>query len=177
MAATNITVTSADVFLAEVWSRKSFKAAEFATEIADTVNRSFEAEMKFGDVLHIPVISNMTAGTKSADTAVAVEAITETKTDVSINVHKYVAFRLERIVAVQANQNLMEQYTAKIGYPLQRAVDSGIAAIFDTLATTVGTLGVELTWDDYRTAWQKMREAGVGEGNLNGGSVTWMLSP
>jgi len=172
----NITTTTSDVFLKETWASDAFEAAQFARVIADRVNRSAEKDMKMGDTYHKGVRSNMTANNKAAGTNVTFEAITETKTDLSVNTHKYVAFQVDRIAQVQADPDQMKMYTDGIGYPLERAVETSLSGIFDNLSVTVGTPGSDPTWDDWRQAWQKLREAGVGEGNITG-DVSWVISP
>jgi hypothetical protein len=171
-----ITPTTADVFIKEVWASDAFEAAQFARVIADRVNRSAEKDMQKGDTYHKGVRSNMTATTKTPGTAVTKEAITETKTDLSVQTWKYVAFGVDRISQVQAQPDQLKLYTDGIGYPLQRAVEISLSGIFDTLATVVGVAGQDPTWDDWRSAWQKLREAGVGEGNLSN-MVSWIISP
>ena len=172
----NITPTTADVFIKEVWASDAFEAAQFARVIADRVNRSAEKDMQKGDTYHKGVRSNMTATTKTPGTPVTKEAITETKTDLSVQTWKYVAFGVDRIAQVQAQPDQLKLYTDGIGYPQQLAVEISISGIFDGLSVVVGTAGQDPTWDDWRAAWQKRREAGVGEGNLSN-MVSWMISP
>lgn len=172
----NVTVTTADVFLKEVWANDAFEAAQFARVIADRVNRSAEKQMSKGDTFHKGVRSNMTANNKAAGSNATMEAITETKTDLSIATHKYVAFQVERIAQVQAQPDQLKLYTDGIGYPLQRAVETSLSGIFDALSASKGVAGQDPTWDDWRAVWQAMREAGVGEGNLSN-KVSWIISP
>jgi hypothetical protein len=118
----------------------------------------------------------MTANNKSSGTNVTMQAITETKTDVTVATHKYVAFQVERIAEVQSNADQLKMYTDGIGYPLQRAKETSLSAIFDGLSQTKGTAGQPWVWDDLTGSWQLLREAGVGEGNVTN-TCTWMVSP
>jgi hypothetical protein len=171
-----ITPTTAAVFQKAVWANDAFEAAQFARVIADRVNRSAEPQMQRGDTFHKGVRSNMTASTKTPGTAVTLEAITETKTDLSIATWKYVAFGVDRIAQVQAQPDQLKMYTDGIGYPLQRAVEVSLSGIFDGLSVVKGVAGNDPTWDDWRACWQALREAGVGEGNLSN-MVSWIISP
>ena len=175
---TGITKTSADVFIPELWSMDYMEAAQFER---NAINRCYTppAEtFKYGDTVHIPVSSNMTATTKSASTDIVFEAITETKTDVAIDQHKYVAFVVEDIVTAQANVDQIKMYRSKIAYPLERAKEVLVTGLFDgfTGNATVGVAGQPPVWANFTTAWQYLQEAGVGGGNISD-DVSLFLSP
>lgn len=90
------------------------------------------------------------------------EAITEGVQQVTIATHQYAAFLIEQVAAVQANQDLRQRYTKKIGYALARGRDVALATNIASVSTNiVGTINVELTSDDYVLAWQKIAEAGL----------------
>lgn len=161
----NITVTTAANFIPEIWSREAKIAVEANLVMAKLVNRQFEAEMAVGDTLHIPDISNLTAKDKVADTDVAFEAVTEGKTDVLIDEHKYAAFKLEDIVEVQANQDLMARYSQKLGYALAKQIDTDLLALYAGLSQSVGTAGVDITDINLRRAIQYLDDADVPSGN------------
>lgn len=177
-APTTITKTTADVFIPELWSLEVQEAAQFERNAVNRVYTPPAETFKYGDTVHIPVSSNMTASTKSSGTEVTFEAITETKTDLAINQHKYVAFIVEDIVDAQSNVDQMKQYRAKIAYPLERAKEILITALFDgfTGNATVGTAGQAPVWSDFTTIWQRLQEAGVGQGNLSN-DTSLFLSP
>lgn len=152
---------SADAFIPDLWSLESMSAAEFAAVIAKRVDRHYEAQLKFGDVLHVPTISNLTANNKAIGNDVSFESMVQPKESIHVNLHKYAAFLLEDLVEIQTNTDLRPKYTKKIGYALQRAVETTLSGMFDGFTNNVGTLGVELTTDDYLTAWQNLAEAGL----------------
>lgn len=158
----NITVSTAQHFIPEVWSDGVLEAVEFAGVIQKRVNREYEGEIKQGgDTVHVPHLSNLSTATKSASTDITFEALSQNKQDITIATHEYAAFKLEDIVRVQANQNLRSRYEKKIGYALVRGREVTLAGLFGSLSQIVGTLGVELTSDDYNSAWLKMAEAGL----------------
>lgn len=165
MAVNTLTVTTQANFIPEYWATEALEAVEFAQVIAKRVNRHWEQYLKNGDTLHIPRLSNMTASTKSADTLVTFEQMgpsnAEGVQDITVSTHIYAAFQLEHITDVQANQELRGKYTKKIGYALNRKVETTLSALFDSLSQTVGVAGVELTDDQILRAWQYLADAGL----------------
>src|SRR6185369_5013934 len=100
----NITVTTAANFIPEIWSKEVKLAVESNLTMAKLVVRDFEGDISAaGDTVHIQDISNLSVGNKAASTDVTFEAITEGQTNITIDKHKYAAFKLEDIVAVQSN--------------------------------------------------------------------------
>lgn len=155
MATGNITVTTAANFIPELWSPMVKRAVESNLTMARLVMRDFEGEIKQkGDTVHIADISNLSVGDKSASTNVNYETITEDKTDLTINKHKYAAFKLEDIVAVQSNVNLMSEYSNKIGYALAKQVDTDLLALYANLSQSCGSDNTAITEDNFLAAVQ-----------------------
>ncbi len=161
----NMTTTTAAAFIPEIWSQKVLTAVEDNLVMAGLVRRDFEGEVsQFGDVVNVPTLSNLTVGTKAADTDVTYSAVTESSTPISINRHKYVAFVVEDIVRVQSNVDLIGAYTQRAGYALAKQIDSDLLALYAGLSQTVDAPGVDETWEDViLEAIQKLDEAGAPE--------------
>lgn len=172
MANGNITTTTAANFIPEIWSKDAKVATESNLVLAKRVNRQFEAELQVGDTLHIPDISNLTVGNKSANTDVTFETITEGVTNVTVDKHKYAAFKLEDIVKVQANQDLMARYTDRLGYALAKQVDTDLGALYTDLGQTVGSQGSAVTDANLRRAIQYLDDADAPSGDR-----TWVVRP
>lgn len=151
---TNNTVTTAASFIPELWSMKVIDFREKNLIFADLVDRQFEGEFKYGDTLHIPNLTEMSARAKSANTMVSYEALTDTLTDIVINKHYYAATLVEDIVKVQENQDVMNRYSGQFGYVLGKQVDTDLAGLVDDFTQTVGTLTVGLTEADILRAIQ-----------------------
>jgi hypothetical protein len=178
-----LTATTAANFIPELWAANTLDAVEFATMWAKLVNREYEGEIKsYGDTVHIPHVSNYTAQSKSAATTVGTnqvqfESMSHNKTDISIDTWKYAAFQVEKFAARQALPGFVEKQTKKLGYAIARAMDVSVAALPQSFADSiVGTYGVELTDNDFNSAWQKLAEAGVVEENATNSDVVIVLS-
>lgn len=133
----NLTVTTDAVMLPEVWSGDILRATEDNLVLANLVKR-YDTDVKSsGDVLHIPNLANLTANNKSANTDVTFESNTQTENTITINQHKYAAFKLEDIVKVQTKYDLRKEYTDKAGFAIAEAIDSSIAALYSGLSQSV----------------------------------------
>lgn len=124
----NITTTTADKLIGEVWSTEVLEEIQQNLVLADRVRR-FDRQLRSGDVLHIPVFGGSTALQKAAGTAVTYEADTETEVNITINQHWYNAYLLEDIVKIQTNYDLRRIYTEQSGYAVAKAIDTSIAGL------------------------------------------------
>lgn len=166
MAVTDATITptSAAQFIPEIWSDGVLEAVEFGATIQKRVNRRFEADLKMGNTLTIPRLSNLSTQTKTAGVGntITFEAITETNQTVTVATHQYAAFAIEAVTEVQTNQDLRAHYEKKIGYALARGTDVALANLFSSITNAnVGVLGQELIFDDFLTIWNTFSKAGL----------------
>lgn len=153
MAVGNITVTTGANFIPEIWSREVKRAVESNLTMARLVLRDFEGDIKqAGDTVHISDISNLSVGSKSASSAVSYETITEDKTDILIDKHKYAAFKLEDVVAAQSNINLVTEYSNKVGYALAKQIDTDLLNLYVNLSQSCGTASTAITDDVFVAA-------------------------
>ena len=159
MATGLITVTRADAFIPEVWSKEAQIAVERNLVAVKLINSQFENEVTEGDTLRIAQVSNLTARSKTAGTDVTFETFTESQITVTIATHSYAAFSLEDIVAVQANQDLRARYTDRIGYTLAQDMDATVLGLYSGLSQSVGVQGTDVTDANFRRAVQYLDDA------------------
>lgn len=169
MASTTLTVTQAACHIPEIWAADTIDAVEANIVIAGNVQRKWEASLKVGDILNIAYISNPTASTKTANTNISLEAIgpsgAEAAETITVNTNQYVAFGVENVTEVQSKTDLRSKYTDKGGYALASAVDTALAALPASFSQIVGTLGVELTYDNLLRADQYLNDGNAGSGD------------
>lgn len=160
-----IDITSANVYLTEVWSKMASVARETKLVFAANVDRREEAELKRGQILHIGRITDLTATAKTENGAISYETTTETEDTLTIDTFSYAAFAIEDVVSPMVDQNLVARYMPKIGYALAKQVDTQIAALIDdnTISQTVGTLGTGLTYDNIVRADQYLNDGNAPE--------------
>lgn len=157
--------TTADVFIPELWSLEAIVARDQRLIFAqDTVvNRIWEQNLTFGDTIHVPSRTHLSARTKSANTAISYETQTETNSDITIATHEYAAMAVEDITAKQANRDLFAFYAGELGYALDLSVDNVLAGLVDNFSQVVGTLASELTYDELLRARQYLDDADAPE--------------
>lgn len=137
----HMTVTTGANFIPEVWSKEVQRATE-ANLVAARLVKRFDSDVRnLGDVIHIPIVSNLTATDKTASTAVTFSSPTENKIDLTIDKHKHIAFIIEDILDAQSAYRTSEEYKEKGSYGLAKQVDTDVLALYTNLTQTVGTAG------------------------------------
>jgi hypothetical protein len=133
------TVTTAAVFIPEIWGNEILKARENKLVMAKHVMTIRPEVIKFGDTVHMPRLGNETALDKTAESAITYSAATETEVQVLINKYKYVGKLIEDIVDIQSKYDLFANFRDKIAYALGDAVDASILALTGSIANSVGS--------------------------------------
>jgi HK97 family phage major capsid protein len=114
--------SNADKFIPEIWSDEVVAAYKKNLVLANLVNK-MTMKGKKGDTLHIPKPTRGVATAKAANTAVTIQADTETEVLVSVDQHFEYSRFIEDIVEVQALASLRRFYTEDAGYALAKKVD------------------------------------------------------
>lgn len=167
----DMTKTTMDVYLPEVWSAKVSVTYRSNTVIVPLLDHTWEPEMGVGqgDTVRIPRFSqnnaatNRGAGTGTFGTGAAItfDAVTETSALLLADRLYIKAFRLPVEMSAQVMSVYVPQVTRGIGEALATIIDIDIAADgtngLDSF-TAIGTDNVDVTDDDVLT----------GETNLNG---------
>ena len=94
-------VTEAATFIPELWSDEFVAAYKKNLMMANLVNKMSMVGKK-GDTLHIPKPTRGSAAAKAENTAVTIQADTESEVTVSIDKHYEYSRMIEDIVGVQA---------------------------------------------------------------------------
>lgn len=155
----NITVTTAAVFIPEIWSLDVKAAVEASLVMSDKVLRFDNDVNGKGDTIHIPDLSNLTASVKAADADVTFQAPTEGETTISIDKHYDASFKVEDIAQIQSNQNLMGRYTGKAGYAIAQQMDETLMDLYAGLSQTTGSGASALADADILGAIELLDEA------------------
>jgi hypothetical protein len=120
--------TAAATFIPEIWSDEVIAAYKKNLVLANLV-RKMSFKGKKGDTLHIPKPVRGSATAKAANTAVTIQANTESEVQVLINKHFEYSRFIEDITAVQALASLRSFYTEDAGYALAKQVDDELIAL------------------------------------------------
>lgn len=158
------TTTIADKHIGEVWPGAVIRAQEFNIVWADKVYRKWKFA-GHGDVYHFPRVANIETTTKTGGSDWAPYNYTDTEQTITINVHQVTGIEVEDITKVLNNTDVEMEYRRKMGYSLARALDVNLATLPASFSQNVGTLGVELTYDNLIRAWRYLADAGIDTNN------------
>lgn len=159
LGSNQMTITTGDVFIPEVWSKETQLATQSALVLANLVKR-FDADVAdAGDVLHVPKISNLTANVKAANTQVTLNAPTEGEFTMSINRHFESSYLIEDRLKAQAKYNLLEEYSKKSGYAIAQKIDADLAGLYSGLSQNVGNSTTDITDGNIVRAIQYLDDA------------------
>lgn len=152
MAVNTTNVTSASNYLPTIWDTESGDAVQANIVLSELVDTSFDQKMRVGNILKIIDKSNPAVRMKSTDTTGTWANIVETSQSITVNKHAYVAFLVEDIAEIEAQNDLRADYTNKAGYSLAAFMEgdgtSGIVSLFSGFTNLTGALGVDPTDDD-----------------------------
>ena len=142
-------------FIPEIWADgiyKYFERKSVFRGLVDDYSALF-SDKGYGDVLHIPEMSLISASDKSAGADVSYDATATTETQLVVNKHKYVAKLFEDLTLIQSEADLVEKYSRMMGEALSRQVDADIWSELQNLEDSLN-----LSEDDTLTAG-KLEEA------------------
>ena len=169
MAINTTGITPAANYIPEHWATELSDATKAHIGLADLVDRSFEKEMKSGDIIHIQDRSHPSVRVKSEDTAATIANRTETQQNVTINREAYCRMLFEDIAELQSKYTLRQSYTADMSYSLMAYVEgditSGLTSLPDDFSQLVGALGSDPTTDNLIRAKQYLDDGDVPESN------------
>jgi len=167
MAVNTFNVGTAANFIPEIWGAEISDAVQAHIGLVDLVDRSFEKEMKVGDIIHISDRANLAVRVKATDTSATWSNVTETMQNITINRQAYNAFLVENIAELQSKHALRAGYTKNITYSLMSFVEgdltSGLASLPNSFSQSAGSLGSDPTTDNIIRLVQYLDDADVPE--------------
>jgi len=171
------TTSSNQHFIPEIWSEGIYKFFERKSVLRGLIE-DYSAVFSgagFGDVLHIPEISLISASDKTATEDVSYNAAATTETQLTVNKHKYVAKLFEDVLEIQGNVDMVAKYTKMMGEALARQVDADIFAELSSLEDSLA-----LATDDTLTVAEfESALATLGENDIPymDGDVAMVVNP
>lgn len=168
--------TEVDVFIPELWSDAVFGFLQRKLMFNGMVDDYSSLVQSAGDTIKIPSISEVSVQDKSENTAVEYDATTESSVSLSIDKHKYASKMFEDIAMIQANGQLLSQYSEALGYAMAKQIDADIASMLTAGITSGATLGTDDTLTD---AEIEAALASLGEADLDyrDGNLTFVVNP
>jgi len=145
--------------LPEVWSRETQRATEATLVLANLVKRFDSEVQEGGDTLNVPIVSNLSANAKAANTQVTLNAPTEDDFNLSINRHFEASYLVEDRLKAQSAYNMLQEYAQKAGYAVSVQIDSDIAGLYSGLSQNVGNSTTDITDANITRAIQYLDDA------------------
>ncbi len=162
----NVTVTTAAVFIPEMWRDAILNYAERRLRLKNQVtdlSSEVSSGAKRGDTIHTPRVTEETAVSKTAGSNVIFVANTDGETNLVVNQHFYSAKLIEDVVRVQESANLFNMYARSMGYAMAKKIENFLALLVqsstanDTALSTDNTMTAALL----RSGIKKLYDIGV----------------
>ena len=162
MADGNVTTTTAANFIPEMWRDAILDYAERKFQLRNQVLDFSSMLAGGGDILNIPKVTEETAASKSAGTAVTYTNNTDGVIQLGVDQHHYEAKRIEDIVRVQESADLFNAYAQSMGYALAKKVENYIALLMQGATGNDVSLSSDNTFTTalIRSGLQKLLDAG-----------------
>ena len=162
MADGNVTTTTAANFIPEMWRDAILDYAERKFQMRNQVLDFSSMLAGGGDILNIPKVTEETAASKSAGTAVTYTNNTDGVIQLSVDQHHYEAKRIEDIVRVQESADLFNAYAQSMGYALAKKVENYLALLVQGATGNDVSLSSDNTFTTalIRSGLQKLLDAG-----------------
>lgn len=154
------TSTTDALFIPEVWSKEVMLARESVLVLANLVRR-FDVEVaSYGDILHVPLVTNISAGNISTSTGVIDSVVnTDSNVDITIDKWKGTVINVLDIVNAQSKYDIFGIMTKKIAYSLGVIIEQDLAILAASLSQTYGTFNTALTDANFRSAVQALDDS------------------
>lgn len=160
MADAPSTATTHANWIPEVWSNEVQIARESTLVLANLVDRFDVDVASYGDIIHVPKVSNLVGGNISTSTGLLdSETATEGEVQITIDKWKGVNMQVLDIVLAQSKPQFRKLYTDKMAYILGQLVEADLAILAASLSQTVGTFNTDITDVNLRRAVQYLDDA------------------
>ena len=169
-----VTTTTAAVFIPEVWEEAILDYAERQFRIKNQVTNV--SDIASGDTVHVPRVSEETAGTLSSGSAVTFGANTDGEVQISMDSHIVEGKRIGDLVRVQSSYDLFNLYSRSMGYAVAKKIENVLALLMQTATANDVSLGTDNTFTtaNVREGLQKLLDAGV---DYTNGDTFFYASP
>lgn len=132
-------------FIPVIWEARLLQHLDKALVYGNLCNRDYEGDIRnAGDTVKINQISDIAVKDYTKGTAIEVDSVDGTPTELKIDQNKYFAFAVEDVDAAQANVNLVDGAMQRASYAVRDTVDQYIASLYKEAGVTTG-LGDDTT--------------------------------
>jgi len=134
-----MTLTTGAVFIPEVWNKETQMFREANLVLANLVERYDDRVKNGGDVIRIPVVSELAVQQYTPGVNVTPQAPTETEVTLTVNRFFTSMFEIDRTLETQSKYDLAAAYKKSAGYALAKRIDTDLATLYTGLTNQLGT--------------------------------------
>ena len=120
---------SVEVFIPTVWSASILRNLEKVSVWASLLNRDYEGDLKFGNVVKIPSVDPVSVRTYEKGVPITYDDITGSTQDLKVDQQKYFALRSEDIEVTQSKPAFLDAACLNAAYSIRDEVDLFCASI------------------------------------------------
>lgn len=140
-------------FVPTVWSARVQANLDKALVIGQRANRAYEGDARSGTV-KINKVGDVAVTSHAKDGTVTYGVPYSTQQTLTLDQREIAAFKVDDLDAIQANINLVEQYSRRMGYSLADAIDWFIAGKYTSAGAGDVTLDItSITASEVRNAF------------------------
>jgi hypothetical protein len=133
----------------EVWSARLLAHLDKNFVYANAINRDFQADAEYGDVIHVDKIGAVTIGDYTQNTTIGTpQILASTQSDLSIDQQKFFNFFIDSIDEAQSKPALMDAAMDRAAYAMANVVDSYLASFYASAGNAIGVVGTPVTPTD-----------------------------
>jgi len=149
-------------WIPELWGMTVLSHLKAQLVAARLVNRDYDTPVaNEGDTINVPLPPSLSAGDKTAGSAVVYTAVSAATTPVVLNKHKYVAFQVDDIAKMQARPDVLDNYGKSAAIALAEAIETATLDEYTNAAAAVGTPGTDLAKASLLSARKTLMDAKV----------------
>lgn len=128
---------------------------------AKCVNRYDEEVSAYGDVIHIPEVTDLAATAVTAGTDVTLQANTETEKTITIDQHWESSFLVHDKFSAQTKYRYAQEMAKKAAHSLAAKIDSVVLALYSSAGSYVGDGSTAITKENVLKAQRALDAANV----------------
>lgn len=127
-------------FVPTIWEARLLAHLDKALVYGNLANRDYQGDITaFGDTVKINQIGDVSVRDYTKGTAITVDNVDGTPTELHIDQQKYFAFHVDDVDAAQANVNLVDGAMARASYALRDVIDQYIAGFHKDAGVKIGS--------------------------------------
>lgn len=173
MASNAISKTNVTAFVPEMWATIVLKATEADLRFAKHVDRRYEEQLKYGDILNVPNLADFgSAQTVDTTTDLILYDTIQTCVSINVNYNYYQAVGLGEQEQIQDRPDFLKVALEKCGYSVAKMIDAKLGDLVPSLGQKEGTDGSALVADTLLNCYE-----GMNTNNVPDSDRVWIFDP